>query len=125
MWVKEALATQLPKGKTADGLKYSIHQEKYLKVFLSDGRVPIDNSALERSIRSFCIGKKNWILIDPIRGAKSGISLYQGGWCDVYHRHENTPLQYEWIKLISKRSNIYSKTTLINFYFEIPRSFNI
>lgn len=50
MWVKEALATHLPKGKTADGLKYSIHQEKYLKVFLSDGRVPIDNSALHTII---------------------------------------------------------------------------
>ena len=46
-WVKEQLASGkvLPKGKTADGLGYSINQEKYLKVFLSDGNVPIDNSA--------------------------------------------------------------------------------
>ena len=33
------------KGKTAEGLKYSLNQEKYLKVFLTDGNVPIDNSA--------------------------------------------------------------------------------
>lgn len=47
-----------PKGKTAEGLKYSVNQEEYLKVFLTDGNVPIDNSASERSIRTFCVGKK-------------------------------------------------------------------
>jgi len=52
---------KLPKGETAKGLKYSINQEKHLKVFLSDGEVPIDNSASERSIRTFCVGK-NYVL---------------------------------------------------------------
>ena len=51
-WVKEALAdmTVLPKGETAKGLKYSVNQEEYLKVFLSDGEVPIDDSASERAL---------------------------------------------------------------------------
>ena len=46
-WVKQVLAdkTALPKGKAAQGLQYSINQEEYLKVFLTDGEVPIDNSA--------------------------------------------------------------------------------
>ena len=35
----------------------------YLKVFLTDGDIPIDNSASERSIRTFCVGKKNWMSI--------------------------------------------------------------
>ncbi|MFQ9648091.1 IS66 family transposase [Hungatella effluvii] len=39
-----------------------MNQEKYLKVFLEDGEVPIDNNAAEQSIRSFCIGKKNWVI---------------------------------------------------------------
>ena len=34
----------LPKGETAKGLKYSLNQEEYLKVFLTDGDVPIDDS---------------------------------------------------------------------------------
>ena len=75
-WVKSALASQLPKGKTAEGLKYSINQEKYLRVFLEDGEVPIDNSASERSIRTFCIGKKNWVLIDSIKGAQASAVIY-------------------------------------------------
>ena len=60
-WVKKQLeeGTVPPKSKTAEGLRYSVNQEKYLKVFLTDGNVPIDNSASERSIRTFCIGRKN------------------------------------------------------------------
>lgn len=75
-WVKKVLSEQLPKGETAKGLKYSINQEKQLRVFLTDGEVPIDNSASERSIRTFCIGKKNWVLIDSIRGAKASAVIY-------------------------------------------------
>ena len=37
---------------------YALNQESYLKVFLEDGDVPIDNNASERAIRGFCIGKK-------------------------------------------------------------------
>ncbi len=40
---------------TKKGLQYSINLEKYLKVFLSDGAVPIDNSACERFAR-FALG---------------------------------------------------------------------
>jgi len=77
-WVKERLADSscLPKGKTAEGLKYSVNQEEYLKVFLTNGDVPIDNSASERSIRTFCIGKKNWVLIDSIKGAQASAIIY-------------------------------------------------
>ncbi len=77
-WVKERLAdgTVLPKGKTAEGLNYSLNQEKYLRVFLTNGKVPIDNSASERSIRPFTIGRKNWILIDSIKGAKASAAIY-------------------------------------------------
>ena len=64
------------KGKTAEGLKYSLNQEKYLKVFLTDGNVPIDNSASERSIRTFCTGKKNWMFHNSIQGAQASAIIY-------------------------------------------------
>ena len=77
-WVKKQLADTVvpPKGKTAEGLRYSVNQEKYLKVFLTDGNVPIDNSASERSIRTFCIGKKNWMFHDSIKGAQASAIIY-------------------------------------------------
>ena len=35
----------LPKGKTAEGMRYSINHEESLRVFLGNGNVPMDNSA--------------------------------------------------------------------------------
>ena len=77
-WVKSVVnsSTVLPKGKTAQGLNYSINQEQYLRVFLNDGEVPIDNSASERAIRTFCVGKKNWLFFDSIKGAGAGAAIY-------------------------------------------------
>ena len=77
-WVKKQLEGNAvpPKSKTADGLRYSVNQEKYLKVFLTDGRVPIDNSASERAIRTFCIGKKNWMFHDSVKGAQASAVIY-------------------------------------------------
>ena len=55
---------------------YALNQEKYLRVFLEDGEVPMDNNASERAIRGFCIGKKNWEMIDTINGATSSAIIY-------------------------------------------------
>ena len=57
-------------GKLARAVTYLLNQEKYLLVFLENGEVPMDNNASERAIRGFCIGRKNWQLIDTIRGAE-------------------------------------------------------
>lgn len=77
-WVKEVLAsgTVLPKSETAKGLNYSINQEEYLKVFLTDGEVPIDDSASERALRNFTIGRKNWMTINTVRGAQASAVIY-------------------------------------------------
>lgn len=77
-WVKARLADHsvLPKSKTAQGLRYSVNQEKYLKVFLEDGEVPIDNSASERSIRPFTVGRKAWVLINSVKGAEASAVAY-------------------------------------------------
>ena len=61
-WAKQEAETDaaLPKGEgCARVLSAAIHQEKYLRVFLDDGEVPIDNSAAERAIRPFTVGRKN------------------------------------------------------------------
>jgi len=77
-WVKRQLEENAvpPKSKTADGLKYSVNQEKYLKVFLEDGNVPIDNSASERAIKTFCLGKKNWMFHNTVNGAQASAVIY-------------------------------------------------
>ena len=75
-WVKENISRVPRKGKTWEGFSYCLNQEEYLKVFLNDGEVPMDNNAAERAIRGFCIGKKNWVMIDTIAGAQSSAIIY-------------------------------------------------
>ena len=64
------------KGKLEAAFTYLLNQEKYLRVFLEDRDVPMDNNASERAIRGFCIGKKNWQVIDTINGAKTSAVIY-------------------------------------------------
>lgn len=62
--------------RTFKGLQYCINQEKYLRVFLSDGNVPMDNNRAEQAIRPFTLGRKNWVNMDSIRGAQANTILY-------------------------------------------------
>lgn len=75
-WLKE-LRNHIPsKTKTGEGFTYCLNQEQYLRYFLKDGDVPMDNNAAERAIRPFCIGKKNWVMIDTINGANASAIIY-------------------------------------------------
>ena len=68
---------RVPKsGKTKEAFTYALNQERYLRVFLENGDVPMDNNASERAIRGFCIGKKNWEMIDTVNGATSSAIIY-------------------------------------------------
>ena len=101
-WVRKVLGGDrvLPKSETAKGLQYSLNQEEYLKVFLTDGEVPIDNSASERALRNFTIGRKNWVTINTVRGAQASAVIYsitetaRANHLNVYHyiRHLLTEL---------------------------------
>lgn len=75
-WVHQQDPAVILSQKTRDGLSYSVNQEKYLKVFLEDGNIPIDNSATERAIRPFTIGRANWHIIDTIHGAEASAVVY-------------------------------------------------
>ena len=111
-WVKETLEnkTLLPKGKTADGLHYRINQESYLKLFLTDGKIPIDNSASVRALRNFTPGRKNWMTTNTVRGAQASAIIYsitetaRANKLNVYYyiRHLLTDL----LKLLDENGNI-------------------
>lgn len=62
--------------KEKEALQYAINQEKYLRVFLTNGIIPLDNNDAERSIRSFCIGKHSWHICATPSGAHTSGVLY-------------------------------------------------
>jgi len=76
VYLKQKKDQIVVKGKLEAAFTYLLNQEKYLRVFLNDGDVPMDNNASERAIRGFCIGKKNWEVIDTINGAKTSAVIY-------------------------------------------------
>ena len=53
-----------------------MNQERYLRAFLDDPLVPLDNNNAEIAIRSFCVGRNNWHVIDTVNGAKASAMIY-------------------------------------------------
>lgn len=75
-WVKSNRDTVPSQSETGKGLAYCVNQEKYLRAFLDDPIIPLDNNAAEISIRSFCVGKHNWHIIDTLQGAEASAIIY-------------------------------------------------
>lgn len=62
--------------KLSTALNYSLNQEQYLRTFLDDPEVPLDNNDAERSIKKFCVGKHSWHIIESKNGAKASAMMY-------------------------------------------------
>lgn len=75
-WVKEKYFQVTHNSKIGKALKYSINQEKYLRVFLDDGDLPMENNAAEQAIRPFTLGRKNFVIIESSKGAQASAVLY-------------------------------------------------
>ncbi|WP_024834531.1 IS66 family transposase [Ruminiclostridium josui] len=75
-WVKEHRSDVPSQSETGKGFTYCLNQEKYLRTFLENGYVPLDNNVTEGAIRGFCIGKNNWHLIDTVQGAQASAIIY-------------------------------------------------
>ena len=76
-WVNSTLTEKvIVNSKLKKALIYASNQEKGLSEFLNDGRIPISNNLLERSIRPFAIHRKNWLFADSEDGAGANAVLY-------------------------------------------------
>ena len=75
-WAKDKINLLPAGGATYDGLQYCINQEQFLRVFLSDGNVPMDNNLAEQAIRPFTLGRKNWVNMFSSKGAQSSSVIY-------------------------------------------------
>ena len=57
-------------------ITYAVNQEQNLRRFLTDGNIPCDNGHAERIIRSYSVGRANWLFADTIGGAKVNAVMY-------------------------------------------------
>ena len=59
-----------------EAVLYTLNQEIYLKRYLEDGHLSIDNLAAERSLKNFATGRRNWLFAKSIRGAQASATVY-------------------------------------------------
>ncbi|UEO00456.1 IS66 family transposase [Acidiferrobacter thiooxydans] len=65
-----------PQSALGRALTYLANEWDKLVVYLTDGRVPIDNNATENALRPFCLGRRNWMFSDTVAGAQASANLY-------------------------------------------------
>lgn len=59
-----------------DAILYTLNQENYLRRYLDDGHLSIDNNSAERAIKNFAVGRRNWLFAKSIRGADASAVVY-------------------------------------------------
>ena len=75
-WLDAQGAMALPKLKFGEAVRYSLNQWPSLTNYVDDGRLPIDNNATERDLRSLTIGRNNWLFIGSLQAGPRAAVLY-------------------------------------------------
>ena len=60
----------LPKSSIGEAFTYATNQWPTLGVYLTDGRLTIDNAAAEQAIRPLAVGRRNWLHLGGDGGLK-------------------------------------------------------
>jgi len=76
VWLNIKSKQALSKTAFGTAITYCRNQWNKLERFLLDGRLEIDNNRAERSMKSFVIGRKNWLFSNSQKGATSSAVIY-------------------------------------------------
>lgn len=75
-WVDEKLTKTPPTSLGGKALSYVANEWEFLSHCFESGEVEIDNNFIERHIRPFTIGRKNWVFSATANGATASANLY-------------------------------------------------
>jgi hypothetical protein len=75
-WLKESNKKALPKSALGKAIKYCLNQWEHLMAILTDGNVEISNNRAERALKSFVIGRKNYLFAKSPAGAGASAVCY-------------------------------------------------
>ena len=75
-WLDEHGHRFAPKSTLGKAFRYALSQWPKLLRYLKDGRIPIDNNLTENAIRPFVVGRKNWLFVNSLKGAKASAFFY-------------------------------------------------
>jgi len=74
-WAQTSQNKVPPKSKIGQAFHYFLNEQEYLRGYLKNGQIEIDNGFVERSIKYFAIGRNNWLFSSTEDGAQAS-SLY-------------------------------------------------
>jgi len=74
-WLTQSLAQVSAKSPTGEALKYIVKYWNGLNLFLTDGRIEIDNNPVERTIRPIALNRKNALFAGHETGAQNWAML--------------------------------------------------
>ena len=77
-WLKNKASdpAMLPKSLFGNAVSYALKRWEALNRYTDDPKLSIDSNAVERQIRSFALGKKNWLLCASEVGAEASAIIY-------------------------------------------------
>ncbi|MEG2441910.1 MAG: IS66 family transposase [Acetivibrio sp.] len=59
-----------------EAILYTLNQEEYLRRYVEDGHLCIDNNGAERAIKNFAVGRRNWLFSKSVKGADASATVY-------------------------------------------------
>ena len=110
-WAKEQRQLVTKGSNIGKAFDYMLGQEQYLRGFLDDPEVPLDNNTAERAIRPFCVGKKNWVMIDTVSGAEASAVIYS--LAETAKANDLNP--YEYFKYLLEETMSHIDDTSLDF----------
>jgi hypothetical protein len=75
-WVKQVRAVVTGRNLVTSALTYAFNQEKELLRVLDDGRLPLDNTRSERSLRKIVVGRKAWMFYGSDVHAQAAAAIF-------------------------------------------------
>ena len=75
-WLDSQRDRHPPKGLAGKAITYALNEWNFLVRYVECGELDIDNNFIERSIRPFVIGRKNWLFSDTPLGAEASALWY-------------------------------------------------
>lgn len=102
-WLKAHTADHLPQSPMRKAIDYTLGIWEALNVYVTDGRLPIDNNLAENAIRPIALGRKNWLFVGSENGGDTAAILMS--FCTTCRKLKiNT---WEYLKDVLQRINTH------------------
>jgi len=110
-WMKQQVV--LPRTPMGKALAYALRLERELLVYLTDGRLEIDNNLIENAIRPVALGRKNWLFAGS-HDAAQNTAMYRSFFATCLLNGINP---YKWLRYVLLHVN---STAPVNYHTLLP-----